>query len=75
MRHADGRANHERHIEALRKAECLACEHERFGRVSRIEHGYMGGKRVEMRVLLVLGRVHAGIVSGKQHESAVHARV
>ena len=75
MRNADGRTDHEGHVETLGKIEGLAGERERFGRIGGFEHRDARGERVEAGVLLVLGGMHARVVRGQNDETAVHAGV
>ena len=73
--HAHGGADEERHIEALGKIEGVAGERQGLRGISGIHHGDMSRRRIVMRVLLVLGGIHARIVGRKHHISAADAGI
>ena len=68
-------AEHYGSVKALRKLERLAGKEKRLRRVRRLEHRNLCGYRVMARVLLVLRRMHRGIVRHADHKSAVHAGI
>ena len=73
--HAHGGADEERHIEALGKVEGVAGERQGLRGIGGIHHGDMSRRSITMRVLLVLGGVHARIVGRKHHISAADAGI
>ena len=75
MADAHGRAHEHGDVEPLGELERLAREGERLGGVGRLEHGNAGERGVVARVLLVLRRVHAGVVGDEDDEAAAHAGV
>ena len=72
---AHGRANKDGDVEALRDVEGISRELECLRRVGRVEHRHARERRVVVRVLLVLGGVHAGVVGDEQYEPAAHPGV
>ncbi len=72
---ARGAAQEHRGIELLARVECQLGEFQRFLAVGRLEHRHLGELGVVAAVLLVLRRVHPGVVGDHQHQPAAHAGV
>ena len=75
MGDAHAGADDHRHVEALGDIVGLAGEAQGLGGIGRIEARDGGGLSVVVRVLLVLGGVHARVVGGQDDHTAAHTGV
>ena len=62
-------------VELFAELKCFFCKFKTFGRIRGFKHGHLCAYRIMTGILLILRRVHSGVVRHAYDHTAAHARI